>query len=110
MKSPATVLTPAANGVQLVTSGQLVDGTLVDITLNDTGTSYLTSNPAIARVSKDGFVTAVSSGNVLITATHEGVIGTIALSVNLTNDADGDGIPDDFEALNASNPGGANLA
>src|SRR5919198_857957 len=30
--SPATVLTPTANGAQLVTTGKLVDGTLIDIT------------------------------------------------------------------------------
>jgi hypothetical protein len=108
--SPATVLTPAAPGAQLVTTGTLVDGTQIDLTLNNTGTSYLTSNPGFATVSQDGFVQAVSSGNVLITATHEGVIATIAITVNLTLDADGDGIPDDYEQANAVNPGGANLA
>ena len=45
-----------------------------------------------------------------MTATYEGVIGTIALRVELTVDTDGDGIPDDFERLNATNAGGANLA
>lgn len=107
--SPTTVLTPAAPGAQLVTTGTLPDGTLIDLTPNSTGTFYLSSNPTIATVSPDGFVNAVSSGNVLVTATHEGVIGTIALQVNLTKDTDGDGIPDDFEELNAVNPGGANL-
>ena len=108
--SPATVLTPIANGAQLVTTGSLADGTLIDLTLASTGTFYLASNSAIATVSADGFVLAVSSGNVLITATHEGVIATIALSVELSTDADGDSIPDDFEQLNAVNTGGANLS
>ena len=108
--SPASVLTPQANGAQMVTTGKLADGTEIDVTLNDTGTFYLSSNPAIATVSPDGFVRAVSSGKVLITATHEGVIATIQLTVNLTRDADNDGLPDDFEALNVTNPGGANLA
>ena len=108
--SPAVVLTPTANGAQLVTTGTLADGTEIDLTLGDTSTFYLSSNPAIATVTPDGFVNAVASGNVLITATHEGVISTIKLTVNLTEDADGDGLPDDFESLNALNPGGANLA
>ena len=110
LTSPAVTLTPTANGAQVVTTGKLVDGTNIDLTLNSTGTFYLTSNPAIATVTKDGFVRAVSSGRVLITATHEGVIGTIEIAVNLTQDADGDGIPDDYETANALNPGGANLA
>ncbi|MGH8488733.1 MAG: Ig-like domain-containing protein [Gammaproteobacteria bacterium] len=110
ISSPATVLTPAASGAQLTTTGTLADGTQIDLTLNDTGTFYLSSNRAIATVSNDGFVNAVSSGTALITATHEGVIGTIQLQVDLTEDADGDGMPDDFEDNNAVNPGGANLA
>ncbi|HEX2550218.1 MAG TPA: Ig-like domain-containing protein, partial [Nocardioidaceae bacterium] len=37
-------------------------------------------------------------------------MGTISLRVNLAVDTDGDGLPDDFEALNSLNPGGSNLA
>jgi hypothetical protein len=40
-------------------------------------------------------VTGVTSGNVFLTATYEGVIGTLGLTVALGNDTDGDGIPDD---------------
>lgn len=109
--SPATILTQQAPGAQLVTTGRLVDNTTIDVTLNNTGTFYLISNPNIATVTKDGFVNAVSSGRVLVTATHEGVIGTIELVVSLTRgDVDEDGIPDDYETANAINPGGANLS
>ncbi|WP_114327548.1 Ig-like domain-containing protein [Candidatus Colwellia aromaticivorans] len=108
--SPALELTPLANGAQLVTTGTLPDGTEIDLTLENSGTFYLVSNPAIATVSSDGFVLAVSSGTALVTATHEGVIATIQLMINLTLDADEDGLPDDYETLNSVNPGGANLA
>ena len=108
--SPATVLTPTANGAQLVTTGTLADGLQIDLTLADSGTFYLSSNPGIATVSPDGFLLAVTSGRVLVTATHEGVIATIGLTVDLAEDADTDGIPDDYEVLNAINPGGTNLA
>ncbi|MCI0344994.1 MAG: thrombospondin type 3 repeat-containing protein, partial [Chloroflexi bacterium] len=110
LTSPAPVLTPSAPGAQLVTTGTLVDGTEVDLTLADSGTFYLSSNPAIANVSADGFVTAVSSGTFLVTATHEGVIATIRLAVAFDGDADGDGLPDDYERANAFNPGGFNVA
>ncbi|HEX4955079.1 MAG TPA: Ig-like domain-containing protein [Thermoanaerobaculia bacterium] len=108
--SPAPVLTSATPSAQLVTTGALVDGTELDLTLEDTGTFYLSSNRTIATVSPDGLVDAVSSGTFLVTATHEGVISTIQLAVSFTEDSDGDGLPDDFEALNALNPGGSNLS
>ncbi len=110
LTTPAPVLTPTANGAQLVTTGILADGTPIDLTLSDSGTFYLSSNSAIASVSSNGFVLAFSSGRVLITAMHEGVIATTSLTVDLAQDADGDGLPDDFELANAVNPGGANLA
>ena len=109
ISSPADTLTPTATGAQLVTTGILADGMEIDLTLSDTGTFYLSSNSEIATVTPNGFVNAVSSGNVLITATHEGVIATIALTVALSQDTDGDGLPNDFEELNADNPGGTNL-
>ncbi len=108
-------LTPTAFGVQLVATGTLVDGTIVDFTENNTGTHYITSNPNIATVAngengKSGFVTGISSGTVTVTAINEGVIATIMIHVAFGDDADGDGIKDDFEIANAVNPGGANLA
>ena len=110
LTTPAPVLTPTANGAQLVTTGILANGTPIDLTPADSGTFYLSSNPAIASVSAEGFVIAFSSGRVFITAMHEGVIATTSLTVDLAQDADGDGLPDDFELANAVNPGGANLA
>jgi len=93
--APVTALSPTVSEVQLVTTGTLPSRTLVDLTLANTGTFYTSSNPAIATVSQDGLVTAVSSGTVLVTARNEGVVGTIALKVELALDSDGDGIPDD---------------
>jgi methionine-rich copper-binding protein CopC len=113
--STTLVPPPGAFGVQLVTTGTLVDGTLVDFTENNTGTHYITSNANIATVAngengKSGFVTGISSGTVTITAINEGVIATLQVHVAFGDDTDGDGIKDDFEIANAVNPGGANLA
>ncbi len=110
LSTPSPTLTPATPQAQLVVTGNLVDGTSTDLTSSSTGTFYLSSNPGVATVSEGGVVTAVSSGTVFITATNEGVVGTIALRVNLSVDSDGDGLPDDYEDLNALNPGGSNLA
>ena len=110
LTSPATLLTPQANGAQLVTTGTLATGLEVDFTPGSSGTFYLSSNPAIATVTQDGFVTGASSGNVLITATNEGVIATILIEVAFSDDRDEDGIPDDFEDTNAIDSGGRNLS
>ncbi len=110
LTTPAALLTPSANGAQLVTTGTLLDGTEVDLTLRSTGTQYLISNSRIATITGDGFVNAVSSGTVLVTAVNEGLVATVRIDVSLTDDRDEDGIPDDFEDNNTINPGGANLA
>ncbi|MFN7963843.1 MAG: FG-GAP-like repeat-containing protein [Thermoanaerobaculia bacterium] len=108
--SPATVFTPARPGAQLVTTGYLVNGVGVDLTLADTGTRYISSNTAIATVTPDGLVSSTRSGTFLVTAAREGLIATIVLRAELTTDADGDGIPDDFERGHDRDPGGVLLS
>ena len=100
LTAPVTTLTPAILSTQLATTGILVDSSQIDLTPSASGTFYRSSNPAIANVSSDGLVSAVSSGNVFITATYEGVIATIALEVALSSDSDSDGLPDDYEVAN----------
>ena len=100
-------LTPTS---QLTVNGVLVDDSLVNLTSSSTGTFYTSSNPAVATVSPDGLVSAVSSGNVLISVTNEGLVGSVTLPVTFGSDGDDDGIPDDYEAANSLNPGGRNLA
>ncbi|HYB98790.1 MAG TPA: Ig-like domain-containing protein [Candidatus Limnocylindrales bacterium] len=106
----STMLTAAAPTSQLTVQGVLVDDSLIDLTAASAGTFYMSSNPAVATVGAGGLVTAVSSGNVLINVVNEGLVGSIALGVTLSNDGDGDGIPDDYELANATDPGGRNLA
>lgn len=102
----ATSTTLAIIGVsaQVTVTGALSDGTDLDLTLFSDGTDYSTTNPAIATVSADGLVTAVSSGTALISATNEGAIGIIRMQVVLSGDSDGDGISDDIEVANGLNP------
>jgi hypothetical protein len=89
---------------QLVATALLPDGTSQDVTSGVAGTNYTISNPAIATISPDGLVTAVSSGTVLVTAMNDGATGMIRLQVVTSSDSDGDGIPDDVELANGMNP------
>ena len=103
ISAPTTTLTAPGQTVQMTVMGNFVNGSIADFTGRSTGTTYLSSNPAIATVQADpgGLVTAVSSGTAIISALNNGVLATIAVQVVLGVDADGDGLPDDYERANA---------
>ena len=104
------VLDEIVASTSLSLTATLQDGSELDLSGATEGVFYRSSNPAIANVSADGIVSAVSSGTVLVTANYEGLVAAVQLDVVFGDDQDGDGIPDDFELANALNPGGANLA
>lgn len=100
----ATTLTTPGATAQLTVNGVYAGNVSRNITGSDTGTRYLVSNSAIARVSAEGLVTAVSSGTAVVQAQNEGAAGLIAISVSLSADSDGDGIADDIEIREGLNP------
>ena len=89
---------------QLATIAILPNGYPVDNTLGSDGTTYITSNPAVATVSADGLVTAVGAGAVTISANNDGLVATVQLNSFGSIDSDGDGIPDWWEVANGLNP------
>jgi 6-phosphogluconolactonase (cycloisomerase 2 family) len=101
-------LTSIGQTVQLVSTGSMPDGTKVGLSLFALGTTYVSSNPSIATVSQDGLVTAVSRGQVFITALNEGAAATIQINVNTPFSTVGDGIPDSWKiahGLSITDPG-----
>ncbi len=66
---------------QLVVTSTFADQTTGDVTSPATGTTYRSSNPAVATVSADGKVTAVGPGSALIYALNEGAGGLSTVSV-----------------------------
>jgi hypothetical protein len=48
-------------------------------------------------------------GAAIISARNKGIVATIPVLVNVSGDADVDGIPDDFEITNSMDPGGHSL-
>src|SRR6185369_5274695 len=97
--------TSAGQTIQLAVTATFPDNTTKDVSAGSTGTNYTSSNPAIATVSANGLVTAVSSGTVVIQASNDGATGIIKATVLLSNvDTDGDGIPDDIEATLGLDP------
>ena len=67
----ALVLEPGQQ-TQLIVTGQMSDGTLADLTLRAEGTTYRSSNPAIAGVGQNGLITANARGTAFITASNQG--------------------------------------
>ena len=103
-------LTAAGETLQLSATATLPGGSAVDVSRSAAGTSYRSSNPAIASVGADGLVTAVASGTVLVSALNEGALAVRAIRVTLSGDSDGDGLPDDYElshGLDPNNPADA---
>ncbi len=108
---PGATLTAKGQTAPLTVTARFPDATTKDVTAGETGTNYTTSNPAIASITADGVVTAVSSGTVVIQAINDGASAMIRVQVQIASaDTDGDGIPDDYEIANGLNPNNPNDA
>jgi len=59
------------------------DGHTTDVSAASSGTNYTSSNTAVATVSAEGVVSAVSNGTVLITAFNEGTSGSGLVTVGI---------------------------
>ena len=93
--SPNPTLTSAGAITQIAVNGHYPSTVTANITAASTGTTYTISNPAIATVSTEGLVQAVSSGTVIIQAMNEGATGMTSIRVVLNaTDSDHDGIPE----------------
>src|SRR6266498_1572995 len=85
----------------LTVTGTMSDGSTADLSTSWQGTTYISSNPAIASVNADGLVTAVSRGTAIISALNEGAASTIQISVLTPVSTVGDGIADDWKIAHA---------
>jgi hypothetical protein len=104
LRAPTTSLSTVGDTLQLVAEVQFPGGETQDATASASGTSYTTSNASIATVSEEGRVTASGSGSAIISATNDGALALIRVSVAAAGDADADGLPDDYEQSNGLDP------
>lgn len=97
-------LTTLNQNYQLAVTAVYPGGLMDDVTAALSGTNYTSSNSAKVSVSANGLLTALGSGNSLITANKDGVVATRLIKVSFTGDQDGDGLPDDYETDNGLDP------
>lgn len=89
---------------QLTVTASYADDSVQDVTSEISGINYGSTNPAIASVTANGLVTAHANGIALISARKDGVLVSRAVNISTSGDADGDGLPDDYETENGLNP------
>lgn len=97
LQLPVTTFETPGQAVQATVTARFADGSTRDVTAAATGTTYLTSNPAVVTVGPDGRVEAVGSGRAMISALHEAILDAALVTAILSPDSDGDGLPDDLE-------------
>ncbi len=105
--TPTTSLTDIGMSTQLAVTATYPSGANSDVTAGFSGTTYTSTNPAIASVSPDGIVTSgTETGRVIITASNEMVLSSLFFTITQGSnpDSDGDGLPDDWEIANGLNP------
>jgi PKD repeat protein len=72
---------PAVQEIQLAVAGVLTDGTVVNLTVAETGTTYVSGEPRVAAIGPDGLVVAVAGGRTEIVANHRGRIAADVLTI-----------------------------
>ena len=83
LTAPTTNLDRTGATTQLTVTARYPDGSTADVTSSAAGTTYTSSNPAVATVSTGGLVTAVASGTALMSAFNEGTSGSISIRVGI---------------------------
>ncbi|HYK04345.1 MAG TPA: Ig-like domain-containing protein [Thermoanaerobaculia bacterium] len=102
--APAATILQVGATLQLTAKVTYADNSVADVTLPAAGTNYVISNPAVATISDSGFVTALAPGAIVVTATNEGTLALLRLTVSGSSDSDGDGMPDQWELDNGFDP------
>ncbi len=108
--APLFLTLSAGQSVAATLTGQFSDGSNSDLTAGATGSLYSSSEPAIATVTPDGRITAVSPGYALIVASHSPgtdllpLLDVIEVTVTSPDDRDGDLMPDAWEIAHGFDP------
>jgi hypothetical protein len=110
LTAPQTTFAAVGDTTQLTATVTLPGGATADVSNPAAGTTFRSSNADIATVSDTGLVTANGPGAAIISATNEGTLALVRVTVNGSADRDRDGMPDDWESANGLDPANPNDA
>lgn len=83
LRSTRSVITSVGTQARITPVATLSNGGQLNLTTRELGTIYTTSNPAIATIDPNGFLTATGIGQVIISASNDGVVGSVLVTVTL---------------------------
>ncbi len=98
-----TITDPEAT-LPIIALGEHPDGRQIFVSSPTAGTVWTSSDPTVATVDVDGIVTPLRRGEVIIRAQIEGLSSSLRIRVDIPNDRDGDGLPDEYEVANGLDP------
>ncbi len=109
LSAPTSTLMQLGGTTQLTATATYASGPSQNVTVASAGTAYTASNTAIATVSVNGLVTAVSAGTAIIQGVNEGRQGIISIQVAPAGSSH-QGIPDSWATSHGLDPNDPTLA
>ena len=88
---------------QPIITARYTDGSEQDIS-NQTGINFTLANPSVATIDGSGLITAIATGQTLLTVRKDGLLAVVTVDVVNSGDLDGDGIPDFVELASGLDP------
>ena len=83
-RSTTGIITNLSTIARITPVATLNNFSQINVTTRADGTTYTSSNPAVASVDENGFVTPHSEGQVIISASNDGVVSTVPINILLS--------------------------
>ncbi|MCC6624987.1 MAG: hypothetical protein IT385_27315 [Deltaproteobacteria bacterium] len=97
LTAETTLLTTFDAPARLTVTGRYPGGRDLAIGTPELGTSFVSTDPGVVSVDALGVYVAHAPGTVMLTAWNQGIAATVQVTARVGDDADQDGLPDEWE-------------